>query len=333
MNQEYFTIIIRQLEGSIRPEEDKKLQQWLNLDPENRLFFEQIKQHWEGNSHLQEDFEEQPAWERLSNQLDLHRDQEKIILPKPAFKLNWQWSGIAAVFAGFLMVSSLMYWWFFMNSTLTYSTNPGQITTIWLPDSSLVTLFENSELAYHKSSGQREVTLKGEAFFDVKKQNGTPFLVKTSHFNIRVLGTSFNVKSYQQDEKTETTLIEGRVEISSKDETGKVSEKQILQPQQKAIYSKKTQQMEVIIENEGQLNQLAEGSLVFSNERLGKVLEVMSREHKITINTENSRLNRCTITADFSHQSLEVAMQLLCELIEASYRNVDGEIFISGEGC
>lgn len=331
MNQEYFTLIIRHLEGSIQPEESKRLQRWLLEDVQNRIFFEEVSQHWEGKSPLQEDFEERPAWEQLSARLDIQLEDQK---STPAsYKPNWQWSKAAAVFIGFFVVSGLLYWWFLQNHTFTYSTRPGQVTTLWLPDSSLVTLFENSALSYHKNSRQREVTLQGEAFFDVKKQNGIPFLVKTSHLDVRVLGTSFSVKSYEKDDITETTLIEGSVEISSKDENGRLSGKKILQPQQKAMYSKKTQQLEVTIENKGQLNQLAESSLVFKNERLDRVLEVMSRQHKITISTENSNLNRCTITADFSHQPLEVAMELLCELIEASYRGDGGEIYISGKGC
>lgn len=334
MNQEYLTLIIRCLEGSIQAEESKKLESWLHSDIQNRVVFEEIKQHWEGKSALQKGYAEQPAWEQLSKRLDIqlyHR--EGITQLRPIRKRNWHWPQVAAVFVGFLMVISLVYWWVVQDRSITYSTHSKQITTIWLPDSSLVTLFENSTLSYRLTPSHREVILYGKAFFDVKKQNNTPFLVKTTHLDVRVLGTSFDVKSYQEDENVETTLITGSVEISSKDENGKVSEKRVLQTHQKAIYSKKTQQMMVSAEDRYQLARLAEGTLVFKNERLDRVLEAISRKHQITINTENSQLNRCTVTADFSNQSLEVTMKLLCELVEASYRRSDSEVYISGKGC
>ena len=62
----------------------------------------------------------------------------------------------------------------------------------------------------------REVTLEGEAFFDVSHNPGKPFIIHTTSMNVRVLGTVFNVKAYPADKLAETSLLKGSVEITLK---------------------------------------------------------------------------------------------------------------------
>ncbi|QEH41286.1 FecR family protein [Chitinophaga sp. XS-30] len=96
-----------------------------------------------------------------------------------------------------------------------YYTSQGKHKTIMLPDSSVIMLNENSHLSISKNfdARHREVTITGEAFFDIKHDAAHPFVVHTSEYRIRVLGTSFNVKSYPGGSRTETDLISGKVEI------------------------------------------------------------------------------------------------------------------------
>ena len=81
------------------------------------------------------------------------------------------------------------------------STQPGSKSKIQLPDGSTVWLNAGSKLTYTKDFGKeiREVTLIGEAFFDVTKMKEKPFIIHTSSINIKVLGTAFNVKAYPED--------------------------------------------------------------------------------------------------------------------------------------
>ncbi len=85
-----------------------------------------------------------------------------------------------------------------------------------LPDGSTVWLNAGSKIYYDKdfSGALREVKLEGEAFFDVQKDAGKPFIVHTAGVDIKVLGTAFNVKSYPGDKTVETTLLRGLVEVS-----------------------------------------------------------------------------------------------------------------------
>lgn len=115
------------------------------------------------------------------------------------------------------------------------ATQAGSKTKIALPDGTLVWLNGNSQLTYgNKSFGteEREVTLSGEAFFDVVKNEKLPFIIHTKDITIRVLGTAFTVRAYPRDKTVETALIRGMVEITTrKDPERRI----ILKPNEKIV--------------------------------------------------------------------------------------------------
>ncbi|MBS1751516.1 MAG: FecR family protein [Bacteroidetes bacterium] len=117
------------------------------------------------------------------------------------------------------------------------STKPGSHSNIVLPDGSHVVLNGNSTLTYDKYFDKefREVQLNGEAYFDVTKNPDRPFIIHTQQMDIKVLGTAFNVKSYSNDNRSETSLIRGSIEITLKSDPLK---KIKLKPTDKLIIDK-----------------------------------------------------------------------------------------------
>jgi transmembrane sensor len=111
--------------------------------------------------------------------------------------------------------------------------------TVVLSDGTLITLAIESSIETGRSfnTGKREIWLKGEAFFDVKHDASRPFIVHTSFDEIRVLGTTFNVKAYPNAASMETSLIKGSVQVNSKQYEGYSV---ILKPNQKLISSKRS---------------------------------------------------------------------------------------------
>lgn len=110
----------------------------------------------------------------------------------------------------------------------------GSRTHLTLPDGTRVWLNAGSRLTYDKNYGsaRREINLTGEAFFDVAPNPQQPFIIHTSRMDVRVLGTSFNVKSYPADKTTEATLVRGSIAVSIKN---RPDETIILKPNQKLI--------------------------------------------------------------------------------------------------
>lgn len=99
-------------------------------------------------------------------------------------------------------------------------TKNGNRTKIMLPDGSQVWLNAGSNLDYNNSTFNkeiREVSLNGEAYFDVIKNEAKPFIIRTKKMDIKVVGTSFNVRSYNDEKTAEASLIKGTIEVTLKD--------------------------------------------------------------------------------------------------------------------
>jgi ferric-dicitrate binding protein FerR (iron transport regulator) len=123
-----------------------------------------------------------------------------------------------------------------ISSIKSYKTSPGEKSVFILPDRSKVILNSASELVLTPAFGktERSVTLTGEAFFEVTHNKDIPFLVNTNRFQIKVLGTKFNVKSYP-NEQNETTLIQGSIELHLNNSAKKAVR---LRPDEKLIVGK-----------------------------------------------------------------------------------------------
>ncbi|ANH81840.1 hypothetical protein A8C56_13400 [Niabella ginsenosidivorans] len=122
--------------------------------------------------------------------------------------------------------------------TVQMSTQAESKTSLILPDGSKVWLNSYSTITYNTgfNDGKREVTLVGEALFDVKHDSLHPFVVHTKNFNVTDMGTVFNVQSYPEDPHATASLISGSIEITFK-EKEKQREKIVLVPNQKITVS------------------------------------------------------------------------------------------------
>lgn len=120
----------------------------------------------------------------------------------------------------------------------------GSKSEILLSDGTEVTLNAGSSLKYNNdyNSLNRDLILKGEAYFKVARNKELPLIVSTANLDIKATGTEFNVKAYLEEGTVETTLIEGEVEIVEKGVTEK-NQTLVLKPNQKAIYTNKSDQL------------------------------------------------------------------------------------------
>ena len=157
------------------------------------------------------------------------------------------------------------------------STPAGTTTTITLSDGTEVLLSANSRLAYHKdfSAEKREVTLVGEARFNVTKDAQRPFIVHTEQLQTQVLGTVFDVKAYPQAQP-DVTLYEGRVEVSLNGDAP-----QLMQPGEQAFLNKKGKlQLAKASEETGKW---AEGEFAFDNRELMAVMQEIGSWYNISV--------------------------------------------------
>jgi transmembrane sensor len=316
---------------------------WMGRHPHQKDAIEEARQmvllfHFrEDQPTLRETNEVWNAIERATHQEERH---PAVRPPEPVVQAarRFSWSRMAATVSLLLLAGVALYQWLpeirqWLPAAMETSVTPrGEQSQMTLPDGTRVWLNAASTLEFplrFTNRATREVWLKGEAFFDVAHNKQQPFLVHTSGITIKVLGTRFNVKSYGE-EVVETTLVEGKVELENpKGEVTRVT----LLPNQKATFSKKTTQITLSEVEPALYTSWKEGKLLFKNAPMQEVLQTFSREFNVNIRLANKNINRCTITADFTNESLDRALDLLCKLIEATHEKEGNEIVLNGKGC
>ena len=122
--------------------------------------------------------------------------------------------------------------------------------------------------------------LKGEAYFEVAHNAQQPFLVNTAEMDVAVLGTSFNVSAYPDDETVHTTLVEGQVKVHNN--MGDLQEK-ILAPNQQFVYSKTDNQVLVNTVNARFYSAWKDGAFTFVDESLPSIMKKLERWYNIRI--------------------------------------------------
>ena len=184
-----------------------------------------------------------------------------------------------------------------------------------LPDGSKLWLNAGSRIVFSPgfAAGNREVTLEGEAFFDVKHDERHPFIIHTGRLDVRVLGTTLNVRAYPGDSTVETTLINGKVEI---DVPGNAQSSIILHPNEKAIIPVGHAAFRRPIEPDRTDGTITETSwvsnkLVFRQETLAGMATRLERWYDVKIIFDNDRFRNDTLSGTFPEEPIGDVMHAL----------------------
>lgn len=209
---------------------------------------------------------------------------------------------------------------------------------IKLEDGSTVKLGSNSSISYpeHFGDKNRSVYLKGEAFFEVKKDPNKPFIVHAGNITTQVLGTSFSIKSYEEGKTIEVAVKTGRVSVFENDEINTKNRKGIiLTPNQKIIFDKQTKEIiPTIVSTPIPLIPLEKlETFVFEEMPVAEVFAKLRKVYGLEIVVENQTINRCLFTGDLNDLPLSTQLDLICKSINANHEQRGTSIFISGNGC
>ena len=246
-----WNLLALKLSGEATPGDLMELEKYLESHPEESGIANNILSFWNEKStplNVTDEMEEERFHLILDAEEEEEKEQTKPFIPVRKINRNkYAWLYAAASVILILGIAFL----FKKNVEDTSSISeklqqvfvkPGSKSKIILPDGTVVRLNGSSKLSYHKDFNKniREVNLEGEAYFDVTKNAAHPFIVHTSNIDIKVLGTLFNVKSYEQDQTIETTLLRGSIEVYYKDDPS--APKVILKPNEKLVFRKDKEQ-------------------------------------------------------------------------------------------
>lgn len=170
-----------------------------------------------------------------------------------------------------------------------FKTPKGQQSELTLPDGTFVALNYDSKLTYRISASKslREVELEGQAFFKVPKDQSRTFRVITTDMSVNVLGTEFDVRAYRNDLKTETTLLEGSVEIQG---ISNQQEPVLLKPGEQWSFNKTTGKHAVVAVDVQLATLWRAGEYYFDKIALGELSKTLERMYQVNIHFQDSSL-------------------------------------------
>jgi len=178
----------------------------------------------------------------------------------------------------------------------------GKIFNVLLSDGTLVHLNSGSKLRYpiqFIKGKNREVFIKGEAYFKVAKDAKHPFIVNSDAMAITVLGTEFNISSYEEEEEIKTVLIEGSVSLS---DAGETNDNIKLKPGQKAAWNKTLYSTEIEEVDVKLYTSWIDGEMIFRNAPFSDMIKKLERRYNVQIENNNKLLRDKTLNARFNVQ-------------------------------
>ena len=223
-------------------------------------------------------------------------------LPRPRMT---RWYAAVSILA--IALATSMFWGLYENGKqmemIHYQAEVGEVKNIVLPDGTQVSLNATSSLVVPETfeGDKRQVILMGEGYFNVTKDAAHPFVIATSHMDVTVLGTQFNLKAYAGDAQITTFLDEGKVQLS-----GDFNNQQpiYLNPGQEAVLNKEDGNMQVFDREGYQSGLWREGQLIFYNNSLVEIATVLQRKFGVEIVILNEDVKNYKFSGDFKDNQL-----------------------------
>lgn len=322
------------MKGTITEKEKALLDAWYNTAPEEELRYTTLET-------------EEELKERLFNGILEEKLLTDIVSPgiKRATTGNFGWWKVAA---GVIVISLVTWAWLhrhkrqepvIVQQTIIKKAHPATdqpasfIRHITLPDGSQVVLQANSQLNFPEQflGSSREVTLSGEAYFDIEHDPQRPFIIHTGQVKTTVLGTAFNISAYPDSRKVMVTVTRGKVKV---EDSRKLLA--VLTPNQKIIYENKTALIKKdTVDAVAQVANWTRQDMIFEGVRFDKAAEMLGRRYGVEIKFSNEALKNCTIKAYFNGtEELDKVLEVLCIISNASYSRPDkNTILLDGIGC
>lgn len=335
ISQDRFSeLLAKELADALSPEEAEELRSMLDEETlQDRYALLQLYLRDSAASGTEDDAQ----FAKIQKRISAEEAPGAAIRSGSNSKFYWKAASIAAVL---LLISSLMFVFYFldMKTNKQVVTHRASKRTITLDDGTKVVLNADSKLRYPESftGKNREVTLIGEAYFDVTKDAERPFIIHTEKMDVRVLGTAFNVKSYPGDKFTEATLIHGKIEVTLKD---RPTDRIALSPNEKLTITNEPvdatgehyhdETLAQITHLKKTDSHIAETSwmydrIEFRNETFKEIARKLERTYDVRIRFQNDSLAMLKFTGSFEKEPVTNVLQALSLLEHFSF-SMDGE--------
>ena len=333
LNQPDWELAARYLAGETSTKEEEELLAWLEEDSARQAEFSKLAQSWvyAGEQQALRSINEDKAWvalkSRLANGQSARFSPIRQLAMHPSLKIAASLLLIIAVaFVVYLLAGKHSQ----TENLLSAVNNLGNPLTVNLPDGSVVTLNQGSKLEYpaQLNGSTREVSLDGEAFFQVKPDHSKPFIVHTDAARVRVVGTTFNVSAYKNSDEVRVVVESGRVELSGNKETSQ------LLVLEKGNYGLINRSKNLAEKGENRdVNYLSWKTRIirFDHTPLSEVVSVLNRTYHINLLLTTPSLARLPLTDMYTDESSDTIIEVLSRVYKLEIKHTDSAIELSGK--
>jgi transmembrane sensor len=321
-------IIIKFLKGQATGHEKRMLSTWLKDDPalEELFYYHLSKRETENPQHLPDVDSRFDAYEKyLRGEIQMplvdggHSQGVEPIPARSKSSMLWWAASILLLISAsvFLLKDAFLY--------QTYSAGKGTISSVTLEDGTTVTLNANSSIRLlndFMDHSNREVWIKGEAFFEVTKRDDLKkFIVHTDNFDVEVLGTKFNVNNRRG--KTEVMLAEGKVELIAKDQ-----QPLTMKPGEQVTVSNAQRSFQKLIVDPKKYGGWRMNKLVFENTPLAEVARIIHDYYDVDIIIDDTVLATRLFTGTLPNNDLDVILLALSTAYKIEIEHQEDRIIL-----
>ncbi len=321
-------LIIAELDGDLSVKDKEKLKVWVSESETNKEYYEQIRVSWKGSlDKAAKITQTSKEWTRFCNRISVY----PLSNSKKVRRFNW-YQIAAATIVG-LFIAGLIFKNLHTKEVRSYCTfiSPeGSVNQVILPDSSIVYLNSGSDIKYelNNANNLREVYLNGEAWFHVKKDRSKPFIVHTPCYNVRVLGTKFNVSSYSDEESVTTTLEEGSIQILEAQAINK-KDQIILKPGEQLSYDKKNKKIFRKKVDTRLYTSWRKNELIFLDTKFQNLIKLLEHKYGVDIEVKDSTILNSHFSGTIKNESISEVLNIIQYTHPITYQVNGNKIIIN----
>lgn len=322
--QEYFEMLDKLYEGHSTQEENQALDA-LSGKEGAQVFDAYSRSHWEAEHTPLADEQRQRMHNDIMSRVSALEDFKRHDSRRTMLTLL---SVAAAVCL--LLVAALVGYKVAQNNimeqTFVVVADRGEQSSVVLPDGSRVRLNSESQLTYTSSfnSKERTLTLSGEAYFEVARNEKIPFIVRTNEVEITALGTKFNVRAYDDESNIVATLVEGKIKTATEEQA------LIISPNTNSTFDRNNRTLKMTpVENAEHAVPWLRNEVVFKGETLAQVALLLERMYDVEIEFDNEHITSYKYHGLVRNNDLHNILSLIVESSPVTYRLQGNNIVFS----
>jgi transmembrane sensor len=315
-------LLIKYILEEVNPEEKIQIQNWIDSHPMNKKEYIALKKTWEMSKGINQNLPEVDvdlAWEKfLENKASIEEKNP------PIKNLDWKKTLMIAASTTVLVLIGLSWYLYSSNSSYVEVVSGKEYIKSILPDGSTVNLNRNANLTFDKQwlVNNRNVFLKqGEVFFDVKRDEKSPFIITSGKSKITVLGTSFHVS--REKNITNVIVASGSVKVNFENQEVILSPKETVTISDNDIHTLRVD----TIKDELYKYYIAQ-EFIFENTPLKRVFAVLAKAYDKQIILEDPKKAKLLYTATFKQQNLNEMMNVIVQTFELKIEKRNNSYYV-----